>query len=78
MSQDSSVKALSPICDTKRGCSSTSSQLGEVLPANRSSLSPFKSQTLILKCPSDLISNKKKILMPGRKNMQHQIGRAHV
>ena len=72
MSQDSSVKALSPICDTKRGNSSTSSQLGEVLPTNRSSLSPFKSQTLILKCPSDLISNKKKILMPGRKNMQHQ------
>ena len=72
MSQDSSVKALSPIRDTKRGSSSTSSQLGEVLPANRSSLSPFKSQSLILKCPSNLISNKKKILMPGRKNMQHQ------
>ena len=72
MSQDSSVKALSPIRDTKRGSSSTSSQLGEVLPANRSSLSPFKSQSLILKCPSDLISNEKKILMPGRKNMQHQ------
>ena len=43
MSQDSFVKALSPIRDTKRGNSSTSSQLGEVLPANRSSLSPFKS-----------------------------------
>ena len=63
---------MSPIRDTKRGNSSTSSQLGEVLPANRSSLSPFKSQSLILKCPSDLISNKKKNLMPGRKNMQHQ------
>ena len=72
MSQDSSVKALSPIRDTKRGCSSTSTQLGEVLPANRSSLSPFKSQSLILKCPSDLISNEKKILMLGRKNMQQQ------
>ena len=72
MSQDSSVKALSPIRDTKRGNSSTSSQLGEVLPANRSSLSPFKSQSLILKRPSDLISNEKKILMPGRKNIQHQ------
>ena len=72
MSQDSSVTALSPICDTKRGNSSTSSQLGEVLLANCSSLSPFKSQPLILKRPSDLISNKKKNLMPRRKNMQHQ------
>ena len=72
MSQDSSVKALSPIRDTKRGNSSTSSQLGEVLPANRSSLSPFKSQSLILKRLSDLISNEKKNLMPRRKNMQHQ------
>ncbi|KAK7837842.1 regulator of telomere elongation helicase 1 like protein [Quercus suber] len=35
-------------------------------------LSPFKSQSLILKCQSDLISNEKKILMPGRKNMQCQ------
>ncbi|XP_075664293.1 regulator of telomere elongation helicase 1 homolog [Castanea sativa] len=72
MSQDSSVKALSPIRNTKRGNSSTSSQLGEVLPANRSSLSPFKSQSLILKRPGDLIGNETKILMPGRKNMQHQ------
>ena len=71
-SQDSSVKALSPIGDTKGGNSSTSSQLGEVLPANRSSLSPFKSQSLILKRRSDLISNEKKILMSGRKNIQHQ------
>nr|POE67249.1 serine/threonine-protein kinase bri1-like 2 [Quercus suber] len=60
MSQDSSVKAFTPIRDTKRGNSSTSSQLGEVLLANRSSLSPFKSQSLILKRPSDLISNEKK------------------
>ncbi|KAM3747686.1 hypothetical protein ACB098_05G053700 [Castanea mollissima] len=72
MSQDSSVKALSSIRNTKRGNSSTSSQLGEVLPANRSSLSPFKSQSLILKRPGDLIGNEIKILMPGRKNMQHQ------
>ena len=71
-SQDSSVKALSPIRETKGGNSSTSSQLGEVLPANRSSLSPFKSQSLILKRRSDLISNEKKILMSGRKNIQHQ------
>ena len=72
MSQDSSVKALSPIRDTRSGNSSTSSQLGEVLPANRSSLSPFKSRSLILKRRSDLISNEKKMLMFGRKNMQHQ------
>ena len=61
MSQDSSVKALSPIRDTIRGNSSTSSQLGEVFLANRSSLSSFKSQFLILKHPDDLISNEKKI-----------------
>ena len=72
MSQDSSVKALSPIRDTKKGNSSTSSQLGEVFPANRSCLSPFKSQSLILKRLGDLISNEKKNLMLGRKNMQHQ------
>jgi regulator of telomere elongation helicase 1 len=46
--------------------------VGEVLPANRSSLTPFKSQSLILKRSSDLICNEKKLLMPGRKNMQHQ------
>ena len=71
-SQDSSVKALSPIRETKGGNSSTSSQLGEVLLANHSSLSPFKSQSLILKRRSDLISNEKKILMSGRKNIQRQ------
>ncbi|GMY34229.1 regulator of telomere elongation helicase 1 homolog isoform X1 [Fagus crenata] len=70
ISQDSSVKALSSILDTKRG--NSSSQVGEVLPANRSSLTPFKSQSLILKRSSDLICNENKLLMPGRKNMQHQ------
>ncbi|KAK7837817.1 regulator of telomere elongation helicase 1 like protein [Quercus suber] len=60
VSQDSSVKALSPIRDTKRGNSSTSSQLEEVLPVNRSSLSPFKSQSLILMQPCS--ARKRKLL----------------
>ena len=33
---------------------------------------PLRVKSLILKRPSDLISNEKKILMPGRKNIQHQ------
>ncbi|XP_062156859.1 regulator of telomere elongation helicase 1 homolog isoform X3 [Alnus glutinosa] len=70
MSQDSSVKALSSILDIKRG--NASGQVGEVLPANRSSLTPFKNQSLVLKHLSDPIGNVKKLLMPGRKNMQYQ------
>ncbi|GLT52921.1 hypothetical protein SLA2020_262300 [Shorea laevis] len=70
MSQDSSIKALSSILDIKRG--NASGQVGEVLPANRSSLTPFKNQSLVLKHLSDPIGNVKKLLMPGRKNLQYQ------
>ncbi|XP_059458900.1 regulator of telomere elongation helicase 1 homolog [Corylus avellana] len=70
MRQDSSVKALSSILDIKRG--NASGQVGEVLPANRSSLTPFKNQSFVLKHLNDPIGNVKKLLMPGRKNMQYQ------
>lgn len=70
MRQDSSVKALSSILNIKRG--NASGQVGEVLPANRSSLTPFKNQSLVLKHLNDPIGNVKKLLMPGRKNMQYQ------
>ena len=70
MRQDSSVKALSSILDIKRG--NASGQVGEVLPANRSSLTPFKNQSLVLKHLNDPTGNVKKMLMPGRKNMQYQ------
>ncbi|KAK7837816.1 hypothetical protein CFP56_020667 [Quercus suber] len=53
MTQDYSVKALFPILDTKRG--NSSSQLAEVLPYNRSSLSP-------LRLLGDIICNEKKIV----------------
>ncbi|KAA8541819.1 hypothetical protein F0562_022971 [Nyssa sinensis] len=63
-----SVK-LSSIFEVKQG--NISSQMGEILPANRSSLTSYKqNQNLILKRPSDLFSYGK-LLVSGRKRMQH-------
>ncbi|KAA8541817.1 hypothetical protein F0562_022969, partial [Nyssa sinensis] len=63
-----SVK-LSSTFEVKQG--NISSQMGEILPANRSSLTSYKqNQNLILKRPSDLFSYGK-LLVSGRKRMQH-------
>ncbi|CBI36155.3 unnamed protein product, partial [Vitis vinifera] len=69
MDKDKFVKPLSSVLEAKRG--NFSSQLGGVLPANRSSLTPYEqNQSLTLSSPSDLFSKKKSLLIPGRKIMQ--------
>ncbi|KAI7986223.1 hypothetical protein LOK49_LG14G01877 [Camellia lanceoleosa] len=52
-----------------------SSQWGGILPANRSSLTPYKQKpSFMLKHSGDLFSNQKKLLIPGRQSI-HQINR---
>ncbi|KAL7162430.1 hypothetical protein ACSBR2_042840 [Camellia fascicularis] len=52
-----------------------SSQWGGILPANRSSLTPYKQKpSFMLKHSGDLFSNQKKLLISGRQSI-HQINR---
>ena len=67
--KDKSVKSLSSVLEAKRG--SFPNLLGGVLPANRSSLTPYEqNKPLTLSSPSDLFSKKKSLLITGRKIMQ--------
>lgn len=70
MSIDSSPRGLSSTPDNKRGNFST--QVGQILPANRSTLTPFKTRSLISNSSSDLICKEKNSLMLQRKNMRSQ------
>ncbi|XP_073265919.1 regulator of telomere elongation helicase 1 homolog isoform X1 [Populus alba] len=69
--QGCSSKSLSSLLEAKRGKDSSLSE--NIFPANRSSLSPFKeSQDFKLNHSSSEIYNEKKLLIPGRINIQHQ------
>ncbi|KAG6733763.1 hypothetical protein I3842_01G240500 [Carya illinoinensis] len=70
ISQDSSIKTSSSLPNTTKG--NFSSRVKEFLPANRSSLTLSKNQSLISKCSRDTICNEKNLPMPARKNMQNQ------
>lgn len=72
MDQHGTAKSLSSLLESKRG--KDSSQLEDILPANRSSLMPFKeNQDFKLKYSSSLFCNEKKLLIPRKKNIQHQV-----
>lgn len=68
--KDKSVKSLSSVLEAKRG--SFRNLLEGVLPANRSSLTPYeqKNPLLTLSSPSDPITKKKSLIITGRKIMQ--------
>ncbi|XP_061960529.1 regulator of telomere elongation helicase 1 homolog [Populus nigra] len=69
--QGCSSKSLSSLLEAKRGKDSSLSE--NIFPANRSSLSPFKeSQDFKLNHSCSEIYNEKKMLIPGRINLQHQ------
>ncbi|XP_057969056.1 regulator of telomere elongation helicase 1 homolog isoform X2 [Malania oleifera] len=68
--KDNSVKRLSSAPEIKRG--NISSQMGEILPANRSSLTHCKqNQSSTLKRSNDLFCDVKKLPIPGVKNVRH-------
>lgn len=71
------MKSFSSLLDVKR--SNSSSHLREVLPANRSSLSPYKAiQASKLNSSSDLIKYEKKLALPGRKSLQYHQGHEFI
>ncbi|CAK7356664.1 unnamed protein product [Dovyalis caffra] len=71
MDQGSTAKSLSSLLEAKRGKGSCQSK--DIFPANRSSLTPFKeSQDFKLNYSSTVIYNEKKMLIPGRKNIQQK------
>ncbi|KAM1822970.1 hypothetical protein ACFX13_025632 [Malus domestica] len=68
--QDPAVKSPSFLLKARRD--RISSLLGEVLPANRSSLTCCKDQSVSLKCSNDLFQSEKKMRMCDRGTMQCQ------
>ncbi|XP_016649189.1 PREDICTED: regulator of telomere elongation helicase 1 homolog [Prunus mume] len=70
VSQDCPVKSSSSLL--KAGRDKLSSLLGEVLPANRSSLTSCKDQSVSLKCSNNLFRNEKKLLICERETLQCQ------
>lgn len=71
MDQACYTKSLSSLHEVKKR--NTSSHSGEILPANLSSLSPYKAiQASKLKNSSDLIQFEKKLLLPGRESVQYR------
>ncbi|KAK2984870.1 hypothetical protein RJ640_008635, partial [Escallonia rubra] len=68
--QTCSVESLSSFTDVKRG--NMSGLMGEILPANRSSLSSYKqNQSLTLRSSSGLPCNENKTSISGKINMQY-------
>ncbi|XP_004302912.1 PREDICTED: regulator of telomere elongation helicase 1 homolog [Fragaria vesca subsp. vesca] len=67
--QDCPVK-LSPLPEARR--KKVSSLLGEIVPANRSSVTCCKDQSVSWKCSSTLLGNEKKPLTLKRESMQYQ------
>ncbi|KAK6914908.1 ATP-dependent helicase, C-terminal [Dillenia turbinata] len=63
LDQHDSFKSLSRVLEVKRADSS--SPLAEIIPANRSFLTPYKqkNQALTLNCSSDALCNKRKLLI---------------
>ncbi|KAI5322296.1 hypothetical protein L3X38_031368 [Prunus dulcis] len=70
VSQDCPVKSSSSLL--KAGRDKLLSLLGEVLPANRSSLTSYKDQSVSLKCSNNQFRNEKKPLICERETLQCQ------
>lgn len=70
MGQDCHVQSSSSLPEARR--KKMSSLLGEIVPANRSSVTCCKDQSVSWKCSNDVLGNEKKLLTLKRESMQCQ------
>ncbi|KAM5579000.1 regulator of telomere elongation helicase 1 [Rosa sericea] len=70
VSQGCPVKLSSSITEARR--EKVSSLVGEIVPANRSSVTCCKDQSVSWKCSNNLLGNEKKLLSLKRESMQYQ------